>query len=190
MVPALGTDVPRRRASSEPSLGLGGSEMLRRLRSSAAVALTSGLVLIMSAVWAIPAAAAHGDMWTQPGGTAEEPSGHSQEVHLPCGNVDIWGDKLENNSGTWVLYHKPPPNTDETEVARGTYSYSGDESMKIATIPLSVLHPATGPHFRLELENDNSKWKTFWLDCKVSIATTQNPATATVGATLNDTATL
>src|ERR1700675_142004 len=112
MVPAFGTDVPHWPASSERRLDLEESEMLRRWRSLAGLSLTAGLVLIISAVGALPAAANQGDIWTQPGGTAEETSGHSQEVHLPCGNVDIWGDKLDNTSGTWVLYHQPPPNTD------------------------------------------------------------------------------
>jgi hypothetical protein len=164
--------------------------MMRRWRSLAGLSLTAGLVLIMSAVGALPVAAAKGDIWTQPGGTAEETSGHSQEVHLPCGNVDIWGDALDALSGTWVLYHKSPPNTDEFEVTRGTFSYSGESSMKIGTIPLAALHTATGPHFKLEVDDGSKKSKTFWLDCQISISTATNPSAAALGATLNDSATL
>src|SRR5665213_1674573 len=166
--------------------------MLRRLRSFVGVALTSGLVLIMSAVGALPAAA-EGDIWTQPGGTAEETHGHSQEVHLPCGNVDIWGDKLDSSSGSWVLYHQPPPNPPAhgTVITNGTYAYRGDGSHLIATIPRSVFQSAVGRHFKIEV--DNKKSKTFWVDCPLALptlTTAPNPTSAIVGATLKDSATL
>jgi len=167
--------------------------MLRRLKSFVGVALTSGLVLIMSAVGALPVAAAQGDIWTQPGGTAEETHGHSQEVHLPCGNVDIWGDKLDSSSGSWVLYHQPPPNPPGpgTVITKGTYAYPGDGSHLIATIPRSVFQSAVGSHFKIEV--DNKKSKTFWVDCPLAqptLTTAPNPTSAIVGATLKDSATL
>jgi hypothetical protein len=167
--------------------------MLRRLKSFVGVALTSGLVLIMSAVGALPVAAAQGDIWTQPGGIAEETHGHSQEVHLPCGNVDIWGDKLDSSSGSWVLYHQPPPNPPGhgTVITKGTFAYRGDGSHLIATIPRSVFQSAVGRHFKIEV--DNKKSKTFWVDCALALptlTTAPNPTSAIVGATLNDTANL
>ena len=167
--------------------------MLRRLKSFVGVALTSGLVLIMSAVGALPVAAAQGDIWTQPGGIAEETHGHSQEVHLPCGNVDIWGDKLDSSSGSWVLYHQPPPNPPGhgTVITKGTYAYPGDGSHLIATIPRSVFQSAVGRHFKIEV--DNKKSKTFWVDCPLAqptLTTAPNPTSAIVGATLKDSATL
>ena len=163
--------------------------MFPRFRSMAGLA---GAMLIAGIVAATPAAAARGDVWTQPAGTPEETSGHSQEVHLPCGAVDLWADGLDHTSGTWVLYHLPPPVPPgpHTEIAQGTYAYSGEGSEKIATIPLATFHLANGPHFKIEVDNDNSKSKTFWIDCKVQIATTPDPTTAVVGELLNDSATL
>ncbi|HET7419064.1 MAG TPA: Ig-like domain-containing protein [Candidatus Dormibacteraeota bacterium] len=170
---------------------------MRSWRKLAGLSLMAGALLISSVFGAAPAMAGSddnnkGDMWTQPYGTPEETSGHSQEVHLPCGPVDLWGDALSNTSGNWILYHQPPPNDPGpgTVLASGPYAYSGDESMRIATIPMADLMKNTGPHFKVELENENSKWKTFWLDCKVAINTVPDPATATVGQTLNDTATV
>ncbi len=167
--------------------------MFRSLRSLAGViASASATVLIASLFAALPATAAKGDVWTQPAGTPEETAGHSQEVHLPCGPVDIWADELDSTSGSWVLYHLPPPNPAPpgTVIADGTYTYSGSGSQKIATIPMATFHLANGPHFKIEVDNDNSKSKTFWVDCKTTIATATNPAAAVIGAELNDSATL
>ena len=168
--------------------------MLLKWKSVAGiVSSAAALFLVISALTALPVAASRGDIWTQPAGTPEETKGHSQEVHLPCGAVDIWASGLDGKHGTWVLYHMPPPNPADphSQVASGSYSYSGEGSEKIATIPLSSLHLATGPHFKVEVSNgENKKSKTFWVDCKVAISTTPNPATATVGSTLKDTATL
>ena len=160
----------------------------------AGVTATAGAALILSAFGVLPTLAdnEHGDMWTQPAGTPEETSGHSQEVHLPCGEVDLWGDKLAHETGNWVLYHQPPPNEPhaDRQLATGPYSYSGEGSQRIATIHMADLMKNSGPHFKVELANDQSKFKTFWLDCKASIQTNPDPSSATVGATLNDTATL
>ena len=165
--------------------------MLLRLRSLAGlIASTAGIALIAFVIAALPAAAAKGDIWTQPAGTPEETGGHSQEVHLPCGSVDIWADQLDSQSGTWILYHLPPPSPTQTYVSQGTYSYTGEGSEVIATIPASDFAKSNGPHFKIEVDNDNQKSKTFWVDCKVSIATTPNPTTAAVGDTLKDGATL
>src|ERR1700739_4371893 len=97
--------------------------MLKGWRWLAGASLTAGAVLILAVVGAVPALQNKGDIWTQPAGTADDP-GHSQDVHLPCGSVDIWGDGLAQSSGTWVLYHLPPPNADQSQVASGTYSYN------------------------------------------------------------------
>src|ERR1051325_7914604 len=167
--------------------------MLRKLRSLAGlVSLSAAIVLMKSIVGALPGMAAQGDIWTQPAGTPEETSGHSQEVHLPCGNVDIWVDKLTEGSHTWVVYHMPPPNPSgpHTDITEGSFTYSGDGALKVDTIPMSELHKANGPHFKLKVDNDNNKSKTFWDACQTHITTTTNPATAGVGATLNDSATL
>ncbi|HET7465187.1 MAG TPA: hypothetical protein VFL29_00860 [Candidatus Dormibacteraeota bacterium] len=167
--------------------------MLRVRRSLAGlIGAAAGLALVGSLFVAIPATATKGDIWTQPAGTPEETSGHSQEVHLPMGAVDIWADALDNHSGTWVLYHMPPPNPPgpDTEIARGTYSYPGSGSKTIATIPAATFQNAPGPHFKVEVDNDNKKSKTFWIESNTHISTTANPSSAVVGDVLKDTATL
>jgi hypothetical protein len=165
--------------------------MLRTWSSVAKVGpLATALVLIISALGALPARAAQGDIWTQPAGTPEETSGHSQEAHLACGAVDLWGDKLDQTSGTWVLYQIPPPNIGHTQLASGDYTYNPDSVQKIATIGASVFDTATGSHFKVEVNDGSQKSKTFWLDCKPSITTAPHPSEAAVGRTLNDTATL
>src|ERR1051326_6399169 len=167
--------------------------MLRKWRSLVClVSLSAAIVLVTSILGALPGMAAQGDIWTQPAGTPEETSGHSQEVHLPCGDVDIWVDKLTEGDHTWVVYHMPPPNPlgPHTQVTEGSFTYSGDFALKVDTIPMSELHKANGPHFKVEVDNDNNKSKTFWVDCQTHITTTTSPANAVVGQILNDTATL
>ena len=155
------------------------------------VGIAAGLVLIGSLFTAVPATAAKGDIWIQPAGTPEETSGHSQEV-FPTGGVDIWGDALEKSTGTWVLYHMPPPNPPgpDTQISNGAYTYTGTGSKVIATIPLSTFAGAPGPHFKLTVDNDNNKSKTFWMEGNTKISTTANPSSVVVGGLSKDTATL
>jgi hypothetical protein len=169
--------------------------MLRRLRSLASLSLMAGVLLVLSLVGAQPVAAAQGDIWTQPAGTPGETQGHSQEVHLARGAVDIWADQLATTTGTWVLDQIPPPNSAARELASGTYRYSGPGSEVIATIQQSVFEGAAGTHFKIEVDNDNAKSKTFWMGCQPQpsppkLTTTANPTAATIGTVLNDSATL
>jgi hypothetical protein len=159
----------------------------------AALAVGSALMMATPAI----SASAKGDVWTQPFNQGEEtPKGHSQEVHLPCNSVDIWGDKLDAVTGQdWTLFHLPPPNPPGpgTVVATGTYSTDGSRQ-KIGVIDKSVFLGAPGPHFKIEVYNNgDKKSKTFWVECgpvQPSLSTVPDPETAVVGDLLKDSATI
>ena len=173
------------------------SSTVHRLASGFGLfSLVLGSTMLISGA-AVSAESAKGDVWTQPHNQAEEtPKGHSQEVHLPCAIVDIWGDKLdavENQS--WTLFHLPPPNPPApgTVVATGTYSTDGSHQ-KIGEIAQSVFQGASGPHFKIEVYNNgDKKSKTFWVECgpvTPTFSTTPNLTTAELGQVLRDTATI
>lgn len=171
------------------------SSTVRRLISGFGLfSLVLGSMMLLSGA-AVSADSAKGDIWTQPHNQGEEtPKGHSQEVHLPCAIVDIWGDKLDAvaNQG-WTLFHLPPPNPPApgTVVATGTYSTNGSHE-KIGEIAQSVFEGAPGPHFKIEVYNNgDKKSKTFWVECgpvTPTLITTPNLTAANLGDLLKDTA--
>jgi len=112
-----------------------------------------------------------GDVWVD---TSSGPSpmfgvdaagpGHEQDSHLPCLDVGIFAAKMADPTGSFTVFSWPPTGN-QTQVYSGTWTYTAGSAdpQEIALIPVSALVPVG--HFKLEVSQDPSKFKTFWIDC-------------------------
>jgi hypothetical protein len=118
-----------------------------------------------------------GDVWTDNVGQQPGP-GHEQDVHLSCNdNINIWGAKMADSNGSFTVYSWPPSGSQES-VYNGNWSYNPSQSdpQIIGTINVTTLintaaangdspQNKQGYHFKLQVSQDPSKYKTFWVNC-------------------------
>ena len=155
---------------------------------AAAVALFAGLTFSA----ALPAFAASsgddnkGDVWVDNVGQPSGP-GHENDPHLACADINIWGDKMADPSGTFTIDGWDPsgsgagdqawPGTKANPgTATWTYDQSTGGSQVIAVINVHTLianavangdtaQAQQGYHFKLQLSQDPQKHKVFWVNC-------------------------
>jgi hypothetical protein len=141
---------------------------------------------------AVPAAGASGgdnnkgDVWVDNVGQPSGP-GHEQDPHLQCQDINLWGDKLADPSGTYTIDGWNPSGTGDgnqawpgTKANPGNASWSYDQktggSQVISVIDVHKLvdnarangdAPVNkqGLHFKLQFSQDPQKHKTFWVNC-------------------------
>ena len=129
-----------------------------------------------------------GDVWLDNVGQPSGP-GHEMDPHLQCQDINLWGDKLADPSGTYTIDGWRPSGSKQ-QAYSSTWSYDGNQggSQVISVINVKTLianaiangdQPAAqGFHFKLEFSQDPQKHKTFWVDCP-------RPSSATGGGNTN-----
>ena len=150
------------------------------IRHLAAVGVAGGLIgagIAMSGASALAAAGGNsGDVW---GDTVGQPAGpgHEMDPHLPCADINLWGAKLADGSGTYSIDGWPPSGSQEQVYASSwTYSAAQGGTQVISVISVSTLiasgaalgdtpQSQQGYHFKLEFSQDPQKHKTFWVNC-------------------------
>lgn len=102
----------------------------------------------------------HGDDWVDVPGRLEEP-GHEMDSHLPCGLLDIYGSFDADAGGTFTISSWPPTG-DRSLALSGVWNYSGPSRTTQVVASFSLKSPG---HYRLTLDQDPVKHKTFWVEC-------------------------
>src|SRR5438309_5737245 len=106
-----------------------------------------------------------GDVWLDNVGQPAGP-GHEMDPHLACTNINLWGDKLADPSGTYVIDGWPPSGSQEQDYPAssvGTWSYDQkaggvqivdviDVGKLVATAEANgdAAHDKQGLHFKLQ----------------------------------------
>jgi hypothetical protein len=116
-----------------------------------------------------------GDVWLDNVGQPAGP-GHEMDPHLACQDINLWGAKLADGSGTFTINGWPPSGAKEVDYS-GTWSYDTSQggSQVVATISVANLITTArsngdsaahnGFHFKLDFSQDPHKHKTFWVSC-------------------------
>ncbi|HEX6712651.1 MAG TPA: hypothetical protein VF066_04670 [Thermoleophilaceae bacterium] len=150
------------------------------LSSSPRRLLASALMVVAFAVVAPGAAMANnpGDVWVdavgQPGGP-----GHEMNPHLPCLDINLWGDKMAKPGDQYKIYGWEPSGKKELAYSSAwSYDKSDGGIQVIDVIDVETLianavangdAPVNGQgfHFKIALTQDPQKYKTFWVKCDV-----------------------
>jgi hypothetical protein len=119
-----------------------------------------------------------GDFWVDTVG-APQGAGHETDPHLPCADINVWGDKLADSSEAYRVIGIPPSGTKKQAYA-STWHYNRATSGNQVTDVIDVTEliaaavangdaPVNGQgfHFKLALVQDPQKYKTFWVRCGV-----------------------
>jgi hypothetical protein len=116
-----------------------------------------------------------GDVWVDNVGQPAGP-GHEMDPHLACQNINLWGAKLADSSGSYTIDGWPPSGKQEVDYS-STWSYNtsqgGDQVISVINVQQLIANahangdtPAKqGYHFKLDFSQDPQKHKTFWIDC-------------------------
>jgi hypothetical protein len=117
-----------------------------------------------------------GDVWVDTVGQPAGP-GHEMDPHLPCADINLWGAKLADPSGTYTIDSWPPSGSQE-QVYSSSWQYNraqgGTQVISVINhsrlISAAVAAGATpqakqGYHFKLQFVQDPQKHKTFWINC-------------------------
>jgi hypothetical protein len=115
------------------------------------------------------------------------------DPHLACQDINLWGDKLADSSGSYTIDGWEPSGSQEVDYS-SSWSYNtsqgGDQVISvinvqqlIATAQANGDTPAAqGYHFKLDFSQDPQKHKTFWVDCPAptsSSTSTSSPTSST-----------
>ena len=165
----------------------------RRLAVGVAVvsaAIGIGVAASATAVGASPTAAKGdknaGDVWVDNVGQPAGP-GHEMDPHLTCTNINLWGNRLADSSGTFTIDGWPPSGSQE-QVYAATWSYNtsqgGDQVIQVINVQKLVANATAagdvavnkqGLHFKLQFVQDPQKHKTFWVRCGSTPPPTPTP---------------
>jgi hypothetical protein len=171
--------------------------------TSGVVPATSTSTTTNTATQAVPAAAPAtkpaggqhnaGDVWVDNVGQVSGP-GHEMDPHLQCADINLWGNGLEDPSGTFMIdgwhpsgagtgdFGKPGYNpnqawpNDQAHAGTAAWNYSGTGNKIIAVVNVHQLIANAkadgdapinkqGFHFKLQFSQDPQKHKTFWVNC-------------------------
>src|SRR5438477_3576176 len=100
-----------------------------RISSSRACAVAGSLAVTMSLLGSVQfdtgnvraAVGNRGDVWVDTFGGPPGP-GHEQDPHLPCADINLWGNGLADSSGTYFIDGWPPTGSQEEDYS-STWSY-------------------------------------------------------------------
>lgn len=125
-----------------------------------------------------------GDVWTKSVGEPAGP-GHSQDPHLPCADINLWGEKLADTSGDYTIDGFPPSGSMDHAYPTSSWTYDvgvgGPQIIAVIKVDQLIATAAAngdvpvngqGYHFKLQFTQSPQKHKTFWVDCP---APSQNP---------------
>jgi hypothetical protein len=136
-----------------------------------------------------------GDVWLDNVGQPSGP-GHEMDPHLACADINLWGDKLADASGTFTIDSWPPSGSKTRAYGSAPWDYEPSGPDIIAVIPVHTLIAnavasgaapvnKNGYHFKLEFSQDPQKHKTFWVSCPPPVSS--GPHTGGNGGTVNGT---
>lgn len=120
-----------------------------------------------------------GDIWVDTVGAPPGP-GHEMDPHLPCADINLWGDKLADASGTYTIDGwQPSGSGGQAYSSTWNYDQATGGSQVIDVINKDTLIAAAvangdapvnkqGFHFKIQFVQDPQKHKTFWIDCTAS----------------------
>jgi len=117
-----------------------------------------------------------GDVWLDTVGAPPGP-GHEMDTHLPCADINLWGDKLADPNGTYTIDGwSPSGNKARAYGSNWKYdgSSGGSQVIDVINVQTLIANAAAngdapvnkqGYHFKLEFSQDPQKHKTFWVHC-------------------------
>jgi hypothetical protein len=117
-----------------------------------------------------------GDVWLDTVGAPSGP-GHEMDPHLPCADINLWGDKLADPNGTYTIGGwSPSGNKARAYASNWKYdgSSGGSQVIDVINVQTLIANAAAngdapvnkqGYHFKLEFSQDPQKHKTFWVHC-------------------------
>lgn len=148
----------------------------------------------------------NGDVWVDTVANDDtQISGHEQDPHLPCANINLWGNGLADSTGHFTIFSKDPSDQDfnpvtdidqdwpTTGAGTWTYNQSAGGNQKIAPVIVvatliknavangDVAQPEQGFHFKIDFDQDPNLSKTFWVACNATAngPPPSNPPTCT-----------
>lgn len=115
-----------------------------------------------------------GDIWVDTINAADTTeSGHEQDPHLPCEDINLWGNGLDASNGVFTVYSISPSDTDGDgsgadqdwpTSGSAPWTYTGTGNQILATITAKTLianaiangdvaQPQQGFHFKINFES-------------------------------------
>src|SRR4051812_25098661 len=151
---------------------------MRRLLAGAATALALAAVVPAAASAAAGGDNNRGDFWVD---TVGEPAGpgHEMDPHLPCANINLWGDKMADSGDAYTIDGWSP--SGDKELAYSSHwayngASGGDQVMDVINVQTLIANAVAngdapvnkqGFHFKVALTQDPHKYKTFWVKCSI-----------------------
>jgi hypothetical protein len=151
---------------------------MRRFVAAAATVIALAVVLPGAALAASGGDNNKGDFWVD---TVSEPAGpgHEMDPHLPCANINLWGDKMADAGGSYTIDGWSP--SGEKELAYSSqWAYNGGSGgvqvmdvINVQTLIANAVANGDAPinkqgfHFKIALSQDPHKFKTFWVKCPI-----------------------
>jgi hypothetical protein len=159
----------------------------RRVAGGAAAIVTAGVAVLFATG---ASASAQGnpnadDVWTDNVGQSAG-AGHSQDPHLACTDINIWGNGLADSVGTYTVDGWPPSGSQDVDYS-STWAYStaggGDQVISVINVHQLIATAISngdspnsqGYHFKLDVTQDPQKHKTFWITCTADPSQTPDP---------------
>lgn len=121
-----------------------------------------------------------GDTWVDNVGQPSGP-GHEMDPHLACADINVWGDKMADASGSYTVDGWPPSGSQEQDYPKSghaTWTYNrstgGSQIMDVISVGKLIANAKAngdapinkqGFHFKLQFSQDPQKHKTFWVNC-------------------------
>ncbi len=173
---------------------------MAKLRFAAVTAAVAALGLMGTgaAAWAAAGGDPNaGDVWLDNVGQPAGP-GHEMDPHLACQDINLWGDKLADSSGTYTIDGWPPSGSQEVDYS-SSWSYSqsqgGDQVTSVINVQQLISQAqangdtpaAQGYHFKLDFSQDPQKHKTFWVNCPAPSTSTPSSGTTAPSGTSSGT---
>lgn len=122
-----------------------------------------------------------GDVWLDNVGQPAGP-GHEMDPHLSCTDINLWGDKLADATGSYTI-DGWPPSGHKQQAYSGTWNYDQSQGgvqvldvINVQTLINNAMangdtpNPQQGFHFKLQFSQDPQKHKVFWVKCASSTA--------------------
>jgi hypothetical protein len=119
-----------------------------------------------------------GDFWVDTVGESPGP-GHEMDPHLPCANINLWGDKMADAGGGYKI-NGWSPSGDKELAYSSQWAYGGgkggDQVMDVIDVSTLIANAVVngdapvneqGFHFKVALSQDPHKFKTFWVRCSI-----------------------
>jgi hypothetical protein len=148
--------------------------MFYRVLLRVLAAAGAGALLLVPAGTAFGGDPNAGDVWVDNVGQPAGP-GHEMDPHLACQDIDLWGAKLADSSGSYSIDGWPPSGSQEQDYV-SSWSVNASQPLDVISVKTLIANAVAngdvpqanqGFHFKLEFSQDPQKHKTFWVDCPV-----------------------